>query len=263
MAAEAEGFQLHLSSNNATGYKGVYRRSSGRFGAERKAGGRTVYLGSFVTAVGAVVAYARAVGQAAAAGEAGPSAAAASEASGSGESEPGGAGGEAAAAESSSDEGEGSSEEEAVSCLWVACDRCDKWRRLPSGMPGPLPAEWFCWMHPDPACRVCEAPEEESAIAGTQLAPEEESGPGPAIFLDMSEGAIAEALAGLCEESDEGDGGGQGGGQGVVDELELLLGSIVAHIRGSLHLVFPPAVAAHALGPVPHQLALKLTWRNI
>ncbi|EOD21840.1 hypothetical protein EMIHUDRAFT_240867 [Emiliania huxleyi CCMP1516] len=46
-----------------------------------------------------------------------------------------------------------SDEEDAVSCLWVACDRCDKWRRLPSGMPGPLPAEWFCWMHPDSACR--------------------------------------------------------------------------------------------------------------
>ena len=164
VAAEAEGLRLHLSSRSSTGYKNVSEHASGRFRALHYVGGKPVFLGIFGTAVEAAVAYARAVGQAPAAGEAGPSAAAASEASDSGEGEPGGAGGEAAAAESSSDTGEGSSEQEAVSCLWVACDRCDKWRRLPSGMPGQLPAEWFCWMHPDPACRVCEAPEEELGL---------------------------------------------------------------------------------------------------
>ena len=35
-------------------------------------------------------------------------------------------------------------------------------------MPGPLPAEWLCSMHPDPACRVCEAPTEESGPGRAQ-----------------------------------------------------------------------------------------------
>ena len=72
-----------LSSSNATGYKGVFTQPSGRFWARR----RGVSLGFFDTAVEAAVAYAWAVGEAAAAGEAGPSAAAASEASDSDEGE--------------------------------------------------------------------------------------------------------------------------------------------------------------------------------
>ncbi|EOD06405.1 hypothetical protein EMIHUDRAFT_219295 [Emiliania huxleyi CCMP1516] len=51
VATEAEGLRLHLSSNNATGYKGVWRHPSGRFVAQRKVGGRYVYFGLFDTAV--------------------------------------------------------------------------------------------------------------------------------------------------------------------------------------------------------------------
>ncbi|EOD21073.1 hypothetical protein EMIHUDRAFT_101766 [Emiliania huxleyi CCMP1516] len=158
VAAEAEGMRLHLSSSNNTGYRGVCELAYGRFRAQHRVDGRQDVLGYFDTAVEAAASYARAVVEAAVPGEA---AAAAGEASDSGEGEPGGAGGEAAAAESS---GTG----EAASCLWVACDRCDKWRRLPSSMPGQLPAEWLCWMHPDPACRVCEASEEELGLGRAQ-----------------------------------------------------------------------------------------------
>ena len=53
--------RLHLSSSCSTGYKGVWRQSSGRFQA--RLDGRLVSIGSFGTAVEAAVAYARAVGE--------------------------------------------------------------------------------------------------------------------------------------------------------------------------------------------------------
>ena len=121
LVAEAEGLRLHVSSrsNNTTGYTGVVKHGS-RFKAQDRRDGKAVSLGTFDTAVEAAVAYARAVGQAPAQG----SAAAGSEAL-------------------DSDEGEGEDEEGEARCLWVACDRCDRWRRLPAETPGPLPAEWF------------------------------------------------------------------------------------------------------------------------
>ncbi|EOD32445.1 hypothetical protein EMIHUDRAFT_122983 [Emiliania huxleyi CCMP1516] len=61
IVAEAEGLQLHLSSSSSSGYKGVTKRVSGRFEAQRKVGGRAVSLGTFDSAVEAAVAYARAV----------------------------------------------------------------------------------------------------------------------------------------------------------------------------------------------------------
>ena len=88
----------------------------------------------------------------------------------------------AAAASGAYDSDEG----ERVPRLWVACDRCDKWRRLPAELSGKrptrldtvdrtssapliarwllgkLPTTWYCWMHPDPARRRCETPEEEA-----------------------------------------------------------------------------------------------------
>ena len=42
--------------------------------------------------------------------------------------------------------------------VWVACDACDKWREL-SSTGGPLPATWYCSMHPDPALASCDVPE--------------------------------------------------------------------------------------------------------
>ncbi|EOD20879.1 hypothetical protein EMIHUDRAFT_117407 [Emiliania huxleyi CCMP1516] len=127
VATEAEGLRLHLSSRCSTGYLGVFEhRSSGRFEARRSVDGRQVTIGYFGSAVAAAVAYARAVGEAAAAtaGEAGPSAAAAGEASDSGEGEPGGAGGEAAAGESSSEEEEeaASTPLRAPSCKTLGCN---------------------------------------------------------------------------------------------------------------------------------------------
>ena len=61
VVAEAEGLRLHLSSNSATGYKGVHEQS-GRFQAKHKVDRRNQSLGFFGTAVEAAVAYARAVG---------------------------------------------------------------------------------------------------------------------------------------------------------------------------------------------------------
>ena len=59
VAEEAEGLRLHLSSSNATGYKGVYRLH-GRFHVQHYVDGRCDGLGCFDTAVEAAVAYARA-----------------------------------------------------------------------------------------------------------------------------------------------------------------------------------------------------------
>ncbi|EOD23504.1 hypothetical protein EMIHUDRAFT_123683, partial [Emiliania huxleyi CCMP1516] len=182
LAAEAEGLRLHLSSrSNNTGYKGVYKDGS-RFKARDRVDGRrgrvdgkTVSLGTFDTAVEAAVAYAWGVGQAPVQG----SAAAGSEAL-------------------DSDEGEGEGEEGEARCLWVACDRCDRWRRLPAETPGPLPAKWFCWMHPDPARRQCEAPEDEW---------EEDSVAADAAEDGLEEGAgAAEAVAEPMDEEDEAAG---------------------------------------------------------
>ena len=60
VAAEAEGLRLHLSSNNVTGYKSVFKLDSGRFQAQHRVDGKKVFLGTFDTAVEAAVAYARA-----------------------------------------------------------------------------------------------------------------------------------------------------------------------------------------------------------
>ena len=64
VAEAAAGLRLHLSSSNATGYKGVHKQPSGRFQAKHMVDGRKVVLGSFDTAVEGAVAYARAVGEA-------------------------------------------------------------------------------------------------------------------------------------------------------------------------------------------------------
>ena len=63
VVAEAEGLRLHLSSNSATGYKGVIKNGS-RFQPLPWVDGKKAYLGTFGTAVEAAVAYARAVGEA-------------------------------------------------------------------------------------------------------------------------------------------------------------------------------------------------------
>mmetsp|Transcript_36869 Transcript_36869/g.115416 ORF Transcript_36869/g.115416 Transcript_36869/m.115416 type:complete len:221 (-) Transcript_36869:173-835(-) len=44
--------------------------------------------------------------------------------------------------------------------LWVCCDKCEKWRRLPINIV-PLPKKWYCHMSPDPLRNTCEAPEED------------------------------------------------------------------------------------------------------
>ncbi|PVD28371.1 hypothetical protein C0Q70_10958 [Pomacea canaliculata] len=49
--------------------------------------------------------------------------------------------------------------------LWVQCERCLKWRRLPdSARSSPLPDQWYCHMNPDPThnrCDILEEPEDE------------------------------------------------------------------------------------------------------
>ncbi|KAK7108118.1 hypothetical protein V1264_015911 [Littorina saxatilis] len=49
--------------------------------------------------------------------------------------------------------------------LWVQCERCLKWRRLPdSSRDTGLPDQWFCHMNPDPThnrCDIVEEPEDE------------------------------------------------------------------------------------------------------
>ncbi|XP_076444692.1 MORC family CW-type zinc finger protein 3-like isoform X1 [Babylonia areolata] len=49
--------------------------------------------------------------------------------------------------------------------LWVQCERCLKWRRLPDTVrSNPLPDQWLCYMNPDPThnrCDILEEPEDE------------------------------------------------------------------------------------------------------
>eukprot|EP00639_Heterosigma_akashiwo_P007185 CAMPEP_0194559104 /NCGR_PEP_ID=MMETSP0292-20121207/771_1 /TAXON_ID=39354 /ORGANISM="Heterosigma akashiwo, Strain CCMP2393" /LENGTH=324 /DNA_ID=CAMNT_0039406923 /DNA_START=193 /DNA_END=1164 /DNA_ORIENTATION=- len=45
--------------------------------------------------------------------------------------------------------------------IWVACDKCAKWRRLPADTdPDALPARWFCRMNPDRRRADCAVGEE-------------------------------------------------------------------------------------------------------
>ena len=42
---------------------------------------------------------------------------------------------------------------------WVGCDRCGKWRPLPSSCDAEdLPDKWYCELHPDPQYSRCSAP---------------------------------------------------------------------------------------------------------
>ena len=43
--------------------------------------------------------------------------------------------------------------------IWVACDRCSKWRLLLNSLTVVPGAEWFCEMNPDPKSNTCDAPE--------------------------------------------------------------------------------------------------------
>ena len=35
--------------------------------------------------------------------------------------------------------------------IWVQCDSCNKWRRLPYGIKISKKDKWFCYMNQDPA----------------------------------------------------------------------------------------------------------------
>ena len=36
--------------------------------------------------------------------------------------------------------------------IWVQCDECSKWRKMPPGTDeSALPDQWYCHMNPDPA----------------------------------------------------------------------------------------------------------------
>ena len=66
LITEAEGFKLHLSSENATGYLGVtLNRQSGRYGAQAGSRRRSSFchLGTYDTVVQAAVAVARHLGE--------------------------------------------------------------------------------------------------------------------------------------------------------------------------------------------------------
>ena len=69
-AAVSEGLELVLSSNSETGFKGVYRKQSGKYPVTIHENGSMRYLGIFATAEEAALRYARYVGAARAAIEA-------------------------------------------------------------------------------------------------------------------------------------------------------------------------------------------------
>ncbi|KAL5497646.1 hypothetical protein EMCRGX_G014158, partial [Ephydatia muelleri] len=64
---------------------------------------------------------------------------------------------------------EDTSDEEEVT--WVQCDReeCLKWRKLPYASQISTTEDWYCDMHPDPAQRSCDIPEEKCKISGKKF----------------------------------------------------------------------------------------------
>ena len=74
------------------------------------------------------------------------------------------------------EDGEGGADDEDEN-VWVACDACGKWRQLPASG-GPLPAMWFCHLHPDAMLASCAVPE-ESYEMDTNVAWEYEGGDNP------------------------------------------------------------------------------------
>ena len=72
---------------------------------------------------------------------------------------------------------------------WVACERCDKWRRVRAADTPRGDQPWFCTMHPDARFASCDAPEEawdeeeweEVPLEGRKRQwPEESAAPGGA-----------------------------------------------------------------------------------
>ena len=61
VASTSDGMQLEKSAKTNTGYRGVYRRASGRFEARISQSKGYKYVGSYDTAVEAAVAYAKAM----------------------------------------------------------------------------------------------------------------------------------------------------------------------------------------------------------
>ena len=55
--------------------------------------------------------------------------------------------------------------------IWVQCDNkeCLKWRQLSKQAAASLPEMWYCSMHPDPAFRSCDVPEEHWHLADNEL----------------------------------------------------------------------------------------------
>ena len=90
----------------------------------------------------------------------------------------GGAPSEAACEEAASDADAGADEDAAASdAVWVCCDKCDKWRRLPAGVAAPDESSpWECAMNPDPARNTCEAEAEEMPDDDDDAAEAEEEG---------------------------------------------------------------------------------------
>ena len=45
--------------------------------------------------------------------------------------------------------------------IWVQCDSCSKWRKMPHiTNADTLPLNWFCWLNPDKRYASCSAAEE-------------------------------------------------------------------------------------------------------
>eukprot|EP00884_Botryococcus_braunii_P008177 jgi/Botrbrau1/17360/Bobra.0015s0101.1 len=44
--------------------------------------------------------------------------------------------------------------------LWAQCEKCEKWRKLPTGTVVDKGKPWFCWMSPDRRRNQCTVPEE-------------------------------------------------------------------------------------------------------
>ena len=70
--------------------------------------------------------------------------------------------------------------------VWVCCDDCSKWRKLPAGLTPPSSDEnWFCAMNPDESKNTCEAEEEVMPADDEEEMEEEEDGEKAAARRDV------------------------------------------------------------------------------
>ncbi|GLC42941.1 hypothetical protein PLESTB_001816700 [Pleodorina starrii] len=112
-------------------------------------------------------------------------------------------------------------EAEAEEAIWVQCEQCQAWRKLPEGTPAPSgDGPWFCHLHPLPEAASCTAPRESYGEDD-----EFHEAPG---YLRPGDGPAAGS--GSAGESRGGGGGNDGDGGCNLDYFLATLRSVAGQL---------------------------------